>query len=230
MDLIAAPATAGAWVDSDFPLSPHTVSALVSAGKVGVVRYVPLPRNSSAGDISKAELEAICGGGLELMLVQHPRYPGWDPAKESGDDDAASALAKAVEVGYPHGAHLYLDLEGIRGSPYATISYAVDWQHTLIAGLLSAGAYIGFGVPLHPTDLYELPGFSSYWTDPANRQVATRGCAMRQGPEVTIGGVKFDLDALSPDLLGGLPFACKLAQPAPAIARGPGPSRGPASV
>ena len=37
-------------------------------------------------------VEAICGAGLELLLVQHVRYPGWDPAKENGDFDAAAAL------------------------------------------------------------------------------------------------------------------------------------------
>jgi Domain of unknown function (DUF1906) len=211
MDLIAAPATVGAWVDTDFPLSSHAISALVSVGKVGVVRYVPLPGNDSAGDISRTELENICGAGLELMLVQHPRYAGWDPSQHSGDADAAAALMKAADIGYPHGCHLYLDLEGINSSAFATISYSVDWQHTLIAGLLNAGLYVGYGVPLHPQDLFDLPGFNTYWSDPANRQVATRGTAMLQGPTVTIAGVKFDLDAMRPDLLGQLPFACKLA-------------------
>lgn len=213
MDLVAAPATPGAWCDSDFPLSSHTISALVSAGKIGIVRYVPLPRNNSAGDISKIELEAICGAGLELLLVQHPRYAGWDPAKHNGDEDAAAALTKAAEVGYPYDAHLYLDLEGINGSTFATINYSVDWQHTLIAGRSKAGLYVGYGVPLHPQDLYDLPGFDTYWSDASDRQIATRGTALLQGPEITIAGVKFDIDSMRLDKLGQLPYSCRLAPP-----------------
>ena len=182
MDLIAAPATSGPWVDTAYPLSSYVISALVSAGKIGVCRYVPLPDNSSAGDISRAEVAMICGAGLELLLVQHVRLPGWDPAHHDGDTDAAAALAKANEVGYPHGCHLFLDLEGINGSAFATINFAVDWQHTLIAGLFRAGLYVGYGVPLYAEDLYELPGFDCYWSDAANRQVATRGFAIKQGP------------------------------------------------
>jgi hypothetical protein len=187
------------------------ISALVSIGKVGVIRYVPLPGDDSAGDITKTELENICSAGLELMLVQHPRYAGWKPSSHSGDADAAAALARAEEVGYPHGCHLFLDLEGINDSTFATINFAVDWQHTLIAGLLSAGLYVGFSVPLHPVDLYEIPGVNSYWSDPADRQVATRGTAILQGPSVTIAGVKFDVDGVRKDKLGSLPVACRLA-------------------
>ena len=213
MDLVAAPATPGAWVDTSHPLSGFMISALVSIGKIGVCRYLPLPGNSSAGDISKSEVEAICGAGLELLLVQHVRYPGWDPTKENGDFDAAAALTKAAEVEYPHGCHIYLDLEGINGSTFATINYCVDWQHTVIAGLARAGLYCGYGVPLHPIDLYDLPGFNSYWSDLGDRQVATRGTAILQGPAVTIAGVQFDLDAVRLDKLGELPYACKLAPP-----------------
>jgi hypothetical protein len=214
VELIAAPATVGNWIDTDYPLSPHVISALVSIGKRGVIRYVPLPGDDSVGDISRTELENICGAGLELLLVQHPRYAGWNPAAHSGDKDAAAALAKAEAVGYPHGCHLYLDLEGINGSAAGTIGFSVDWEHTLIAGLLRAGLYCGFGVPLNSVDLYDLPGFNSYFSDAADRKVATRGTAILQGPPVTIAGVGFDLDSVRRDLLGELPFACKLADAA----------------
>lgn len=211
MELIAAPATIGNWVDTDFPLSPHAISALVSVGKKGVVRYVPLPGNDSAGDISRTELENLCSAGLEVLLVQHVRFPGWNPALHSGDADAAAVLKKAAEVGYPHGCHVYLDLEGINGSAAGTIAYAIDWEHTLIAGLQRAGLYVGYGVPLYAVDLYDLPGFNTYWSDSADREVATRGTAIVQGPSVTIAGVAFDLDAVRRDKLGELPLVCRAA-------------------
>jgi hypothetical protein len=213
MDLVAAAATPGAWVDSDWPLGSHAVSALVSIGKVGVVRYVPLPGNTSVGDITRTELETIVAAGLELLLVQHVRTPPWNPALANGDRDAAAVLDHCAAIGYPHDAHVYLDLEGISGGAGATTGYAIDWQHTIRSGLQAAGLYIGFAVPLHPADLYNLPGFNTYWSDMADRQVAVRGTAMIQGPAVTIAGVEYDIDTCRKDKKGELPIACKMAPP-----------------
>ena len=66
--------------------------------------------------------------------------------------------------------------------------------------------YHGYAVPLSASDLYDLPGFDCYWSDAGKRPVATRGNAVVQGAEVTISGVKFDLDTVAADALGGLPF------------------------
>lgn len=209
MTLVAGPATPGPWVDTSFPLTQHVCDALKAAGKVGVVRYVPLPGNSSHGDITAAELVAICGAGLECLLVQHVRLPGWDPGKHDGAGDGSMAGLVAYEAGYPDGAHVFLDLEGIHGSPFDTTGFAVDWQHRVMGNNLNAGLYVGYAVPLHPADLYELPGFDCYWSDAGPRHVATRGFAIKQGPEVTIAGVKFDTNTVAADLLGGLPWSCR---------------------
>jgi hypothetical protein len=69
-----------------------------------------------------------------------------------------------------------------------------------------AGLYHGYSVPLGALDIFDLPGFDCYWSDAGNRPVTTRGNAITQGPEVTIAGVKFDLDVVASDLQGGLPF------------------------
>lgn len=210
MTLVAAAASSGPWVDTAAPLSLLTVQALRKAGKLGVARYMPLPANAASRDISHAELALICGNELELLLVQHVRLPRWDPAKHSGTNDAIKAVTHAEAAGYPLGAHLFLDLEGINGSAQATASFADAWQHAVIAAGYRAGLYVGYAVPLHPADLYNLHGFDSYWSDAGPRQVATRGFALRQHqPEVTIGGVSFDPDTMAPDAMGGLPWSCR---------------------
>lgn len=211
--MIAAPATAGPWVDTATPCNVHVAAALRAAGKVGIVRYVPLPANGSAADISAAELGGLVGEGLDCMLVQHVRRPPWDPGAHDGEADGAAAAAHAERVGYPPGCHLWLDVEGITGSATATVAFAVAWQRAVIAAGYRSGLYVGYAVPLDAEGLYELPGFDSYWSDFGRRSVATRGFAVVQhAPEVTIGGVSFDRDDVAPDALGDLPMACRSDQ------------------
>lgn len=211
MTIISAPANPGPWCDTNTVLTVRTLDALRAAGRLGVARYVPLPGNNPAGDISAEELGRVLGEGLQLLLVQHVRAGDththlWDPGVHSGEDDARAACAAAKAAGYPEGAHLYLDLEAVGGTKVATVGFCLEWQRIALAEGYRAGLYVGYSVPLSPVDLYELAGFDSYWSDAGRRQVATRGCAIVQGAEVTIGGVKFDLDTMSADGLGGLPM------------------------
>ena len=199
-------AVAGPYVDTDTPCKASTCAALRAAGKLGVFRYVPLPRNGAGADISAGELADICGAGLALGLVQHPRAGLWLPANHSGGDDGSAAAEHALSVGYPQGAHLFLDLESIGGTAYETTVFAVGWQRAVIEAGYRAGLYVGFAVPLHPDDLYDLPGFDCYWSDDGNRTVGTRGTAILQGTEVAFASVKFDIDTVRADHLGGLPY------------------------
>lgn len=216
MTLIAALAREGNWVDTNTILTVRTLDALRAAGKLGVARYVPLPGNNPAGDISAEELERVLGEGLQLALVQHvragdPRTHLWDPGQHSGEDDARTACAAAKAAGYPEGAHVFLDLEAVSGTTVATVGFCLEWSRITLAEGFLAGLYVGYSVPLSPEDLYDLQGFNSYWSDAGRRQVATRGCAIVQGAEVVIGGVKFDVDPVAADKLGGLPYVAQAA-------------------
>jgi hypothetical protein len=211
MSYIAAPAKPGAYVDTSTPVPSATIRALIAAGKLGVWRYVPLPRNSAVLDISAGELSTLCGAGLAVGLVQHVRAGLWHPGSHDSHEDGSIAADHATLCGYPAGAHLWLDLESIGGGGYETTVYAVGWQRAVIEAGYKAGLYVGFAVPLHPDDLYNLPGFDCYWSDAGHRIVATRGCAVQQGAEVVIGGVKFDEDVVTADHLGGVPFMCSSA-------------------
>lgn len=203
--IVARPAVPGRYVDTAAPCSDPVLASLAAAGYLGVGRYVPLPGVSGRADISPGELERITGHGLACWLVQHVRYPGWDPGAHNGAADADAACLAAKAAGYPQGAHLYLDLEGIKGTRPATLAFADAWQTLVIAHGFRAGLYVGYDVPLSPDDLYALRGFDTYFSDAGHRKVSTRGCALVQAPEVVIAGVRFDPDHVAADLLGDLP-------------------------
>jgi hypothetical protein len=227
MTLVAATARPGNWLDTDAPLSDAVLAEVASHGYEGIFRYVPLPRNSSILDISPGELARICatvcpdGKKLQCGLIQHPRSPANNKLTQHDPGiDALTAADAALAAGYPAGCHLALDFEGLLGTegvPFTSNTtqvcgqWAADWQAVILEAGLRAMLYVGYDVPLDPTDLYRLPGFDSYWSDGGHRKVATRGCALMQGPPVTIHGVGFDRNVMAPDLLGELPWVCQAA-------------------
>lgn len=200
--MIAAPARSAKWVDTSVPVSADVCTSVRARGYAGVVRYVPLPRNSPAWDISAAELQRLTLGGVQVLLVQHSRSPNWRPALCSGSDDALIAISSARLVGYPDDAHLYCDCEGPHATTAEMTAYLNAWSTSVLAAGYRAGLYVGYGVPLDGDQLYELPGFTSYWSDAGHRHVSRRGCAMVQGGEVHIAGTLFDENDLAPDALG----------------------------
>ncbi|MGH7435580.1 MAG: glycoside hydrolase domain-containing protein [Polyangiaceae bacterium] len=193
-------------VDTSAKLTSDLLPAIVDAGYAGVVRYVRLPGVDDTWDIDADELNAILGAGLGLLLVQHVRYPGWNPASYSGAGDAAAAIERARAAGYGAGSHLFLDLEGVKArATDATIRFANDWADAVVAAGYEAGCYVGYAVPLTAVQLYDLHKMSSYWSDAGPRAVATRGFAIRQRAEIQIGGVPFDPDDVTPDDQGDTP-------------------------
>lgn len=192
-------------VDTSAKLTAANVESLLAADYAGVVRYVRLPNVNDTWDIDGAELDVIVNGGLGLLLVQHVRYPGWSPGTCSGAADASAALERATAAGYEAGAHIFLDLEGIRGTAQATIEFANDWADAIVGAGYGAGCYVGYAVPLTPVQLYDLHKVDSYWSDAGNRAVATRGFAIKQRPEIHIDNVPYDPDDVAPDGKGETP-------------------------
>jgi glycoside hydrolase-like protein len=193
-------------VDTDIRLNPVVLGQVEAAGYAGVARYVPLPGDGAANDIRADELGAVMEAGLGLLLVQHVRFPHWDPAMHSGGTDARVAVQFAMEVGYLAGAHIFLDLEGIvPGTGTATKAFAEAWAATVVGAGYRAGCYVGFDVPLTPQELFDLHDINSYWSDAGPRNVAVRGFAIKQHPQIQIAGVNFDPDTVQPDLKGETP-------------------------
>lgn len=222
MGLIARPATPGLWFDCSSRLSALTASAMKARGYVGCFRYLPLPPpNSPIPDINAGEVADITNAGLELSLVQHVRLPGWDPARQSGTIDGGIAAFYATTAKVALGKHLMLDIEGVKlGATAAQLKIYIEaWAAEVIAHGYKAGLYVGYQIPMSPTDLWLLHGIDCYWSDFGHRSVATRGCAVIQrNPDILVGGIKIDEDEVKADLLGGLPWVTALGSTPPAVA------------
>lgn len=207
MSIVSVRARAGRWCDTSAVVRRPVAAALRAAGILGVVRYAPLPGLDAAHDIDGLELELLCEAGLQVALVQHVRFPGWRPADHAGGADALAASRHCARIGYPLGAVVYLDLEGISGTADETARFANDWCDAARQAGQQPGIYCGYQDPLGPQELYTLHQASTYWVDAGPRTVAVRGHALRQHyPMQIIGGVTFDLDDMAPDLLDDLPW------------------------
>jgi hypothetical protein len=193
-------------VDTASRLDPALLQAVSAAGYAGVARYVPLPGLPGTKDIHQEEVDAIMETGLGLLLVQHVRFPHWDPRDHSGADDAQVAVNFAKQAGYLPGAHIFIDLEGIvPGTGKATKAFTEAWAATVARAGYRAGCYVGFDVPLSAQELFDLHIIDSYWSDADPRQVAVRGFSIKQGSQITIAETAFDPDDVQPDQKGETP-------------------------
>jgi hypothetical protein len=207
MAYVIAQSTPCNMVDISAKVQRSAPAEVSAKGYSGIIRYVPLPGVDPSADIDASELKGILDAGLALLLVQHVRYAGWNPAKCSGHGDALRAIEFAEAAGYLQGGHVFLDLEGISGSAADTKTFAEDWASTIVQAGYGAGCYVGYDVTLNAVQLYNLHNIHSYWGAPGPWQVATRGFALRQKtPKVTIANLEFDPDSLQADNLGDTPF------------------------
>ncbi len=193
--------------DTSTKLTLANAQALRQALFVAIGRYVGL-RMSDAGNIDAGELEMLCSLGFDVWLYQRVRFPGWRPADHSGGSDGTSAAQQALAAGYPPGAHLFLDPEGIDGTREETIRFANDWATSVMQLHYRAGLYVGYQVPLSALDLYDLPGFNQYASDVGNRKVAVRETSMSQLAERTVAGVRIDPVIIRTDRMGDRPMVC----------------------
>ena len=214
--IIAQPARVGRWVDTSFKLTRHVAEAVKALGYEGIGRYVPLPGNSSAGDIDAPELEMICDVDLQVTLFQHVRgtkaNPLWKPSLCSAIEDATTACGAAKNAGVPDSVTIYQDLEAVDDTTMNTMIYTERWGQYTTKGSYGAGLYVGYSARLSPEELYALPDVHTYAADWGPRQVAVRGVSYRQiYAHPVIAGVNFDEAFVSVDALGGLPIVCGLA-------------------
>jgi Domain of unknown function (DUF1906) len=206
MPVVARPAPPGRMVDSREKLTPALLRRLRDHGFSGVVRYLPLPGHHSGRDVDAAEVDAVLGAGLGLLLVQNVRRPHWDPRENSGVDDGIAAAQLARAAGYLPGAHIFLHLEGIvPGTSAALRAFAEGWASVVVDAGFQAGCYVRFDVPLSWLELFDLRFFNSYGSDLAPRRVAVRGFAMKQERPVVIDGHKIDPVTIQLDEKGETP-------------------------
>jgi hypothetical protein len=219
MTVVVQPILVGTHVDTIAQITPSLAQAIVAAGHKGVFRYVPFaepdgsPQTDRSSFIHGVELGCILDAGLQCGLVSDVRSPPWLPKVCSGANDGRVASDWARSVGYPDGANLWLDWEGVAGTVADATTYLDAWSAAVSTGGFAPSLYVGYSAILSPTQLYDLVGFATYW-QASGSQVATRGFAIRQmGAEIKIAGVGFDVDDVAPDLLGDLPHVAGVASP-----------------
>ena len=152
-----------------------------------------------------ADAAAATQAGLGFAVFQGYYAPDWaDPAKAQAR--ARYAVDQAAEVGYPKGAHVFLDWEQVALSIPAALSWINTWAAVVVQAGYAAGLYVGVPQPLSGEDLYGLiPNVHLYWRSlsASTVDVAARGYAIRQSAGPTIAGVAFDADHSGHDALGG---------------------------
>lgn len=215
--MIAAPLAQGVTgVDLDTLLTVSSCSALLALDRPNpriafVVRYL----GDSPGDLTVEEASTITSSGLALLAVTHPRCEELTAAL--GSQDGAAAAARARAVGYPQGAHVFLDLEEWTGD---AMGYVDSWASLVRAAGFIPALYVGFAVsPLTPTELYSL-GVDAYWHSVSDvPDVAIAGFVMYQldAPDQELAGLEVDLNAVQRDRKGRLPVAAWSTREAPTM-------------
>lgn len=216
MSFLAARALPGALVaDVDVPLTDRMLDDLESVTYKGrrvaaLSRYIGVEENGP-GDISKGELERICSRPFGCWLCQHCLNPGWTPSADLGLRLGEAAKRNASAVGYADGAHLEMDLEGVKeGTPSAAVIEQCETWANSVKDYFRPLLYVGFDHVLSGEELWLLPGFHAYSSDWGRHEVVNRGFVTRQFlPDFAlVRGAVFDLGDANPDELGGVLTWC----------------------
>ncbi len=147
------------------------------------LRYLSLGARQAHNDLSSLEASWILQAGLALMPVQHVRFSPWDPNGPLGTQTGAHATSNAINVGFPSGVNVWLDLEGIRTGTNTqdVINYCNSCYAQVAAAGYIPGIYVGFNCILDSNQLYSDLKFKHYWRAGGNiPDIATRGYQMIQ--------------------------------------------------
>lgn len=202
------PAITGIGFDVNQPLTGAQAAAFKAAGYSFAVRYLPRTGNLISGNLSQAEIQAILGAGLALMVVQHVAKPGWEPSAALGISYGNYAATYAEAIGLPKGVNIWLDLEevAIGTSAKEVTDYCTAWFTAVSAAGYIPGLYVGWNVVLSDQELYDLP-FKHYWRAyNCDQSIPVRGYQLVQQPQKTLDGITFDPNRLQADELGDVPL------------------------
>lgn len=202
--------------DCNTPVNAHQAHLMRQAGFKFAIRYVPRV-NWRATDITRDEIANLIGGGLGVMLVQH--FPGeqWHPMESLGTAWGGAAANFADKAGYPKGAVLWCDLEGVAGEVSASviIKYVNKWYDAVRLAGHEPGLYLGYGNGLTAEQVYWKTKFRRYWAAynlNRDQYPAIRGVQMHQKPypppASRVQGITFeyDVDVIQADKLGSSPI------------------------
>lgn len=214
--------------DCNQQVSSKDAAAFYHAGYRFAVRYVRRQAPHSY-DISTGEVLSILNAGLGLMLVQHVAQEGllgsklalgpltWSPNVTIGHAYGAIAANEAAAVGYPRGAVLWCDLEGValRTPAADVIAYCNAWYDAARDAGFIPGLYVGFDCGLSADQLYYKLKYSHYWAAynlNKDSYPSVRNVEMQQlpypAPAYRVPGIsyQYDGDVIRSDKKGGSPL------------------------
>lgn len=199
-----SPGTIGGDTSGAFSV-PAGVQQIAANGYKFVVRYVACPGGMFVDVLTPPEASALLAAGVAIGLIQAIQKAA-NISPENGTRDGASAAAQAKALGYPAGAVLWCDLEGIFHDAPALISYLNNWGKAVQAAGYPAGLYNGPQNLLTAAQIQALI-FPHYWQPAANAPAPSRGYQLVQmaPPNVAAGGTAIDVDVVTRDHRGDLP-------------------------
>lgn len=195
-------------LDTSSPLTASLVAAAVGEGFAFVCRYLSLGPRQGRTDLQPAERDLILDAGLGLVVVQHVRYPGWEPSIRLGTADGSQAAVHAHALELPEPTQLWCDLEGVDSRVPASqiLAHLRAWEDAVTARGYEPGLYVGACSGLTGRQLYQGVRLARYWAS-ASRIPSPdpRGYCLRQGAQVLWHGIYIDSDLVQTDGRGGLP-------------------------
>ena len=165
-------------------------------------RYVSLSAPLRAGDIDPGERDSILGTGIPLILVQHVEYPSWIASAANGTEHGNAAGEDAKQIQYPAGAHVFLDLEGVKNVGGPVDEYVTCWAYAVQAYGFSPALYVGYACGITPDILAQHTEFTGFWSDFGPRTLPSPGFMCKQFAQVMHCNVPVDPDKCYADMLG----------------------------
>ncbi len=197
MKVISAPV--GRLVLDSYPFSISgglaTAQNFASMGAKGVALYL--------GAATAKTLQDVLGAGMGAFGVTL-----------AGHYDGQAGVKQAQAMGFPKGASMFLDLEGLTAyhtDPLVLISMIQAWSLAMVTAGYKAGLYVGSPQPLTSEELWKLTNITMYWRG-QGRIVDRLGnlaeptkcgwCLTQSYPSALVGGVLTDSNLVGQDYLG----------------------------
>ena len=183
--MISAVVPVGArLVDCVTALTDTSAAELRRAGVDGAIRYL--------GSVTAEEMADITAAGLGALVVTYAdRF------------DGSTALAELTAIGYPAGATVWLDVEGLGAKLEASVIVGEinAWARVVQGAGYLAGLYVGANALLTSAELTALL-VTRYWRGmsrirdraDAPAEPASGYCMAQLYPTTTIAGVSVDVD------------------------------------
>jgi hypothetical protein len=202
----AAPGLHG--FDTNTVVTAGVAAALRAQGFAFCVRYLSRSSPQAGDDLSPAEAQAILGGGLALMPIQHVSKPGWVPSEARGSQFGAAAVENAQTVGFPPGVNVWLDLEGVKLGVASedVIAYCNAWFGAVSAAQYQPGVYVGSDCVLTGNELFWRLRTQHYWRSGSSSapDIPHRGYQLAQritsAPDV-VSGIAVDRNVAMADAM-----------------------------